>query len=238
MIDVAEVGNTSAASIPIALDRAWRAGRIREGDLVLFTSFGAGLTWGATSFAGRCRSRAHDRTPCRGRHRGVARASGARARSRSRRRAGSVAVGYRSNEADAKEAVAALEAAGTPGIAVFLDTTDEAGVHEAFRRVTDELGNVTGLINNAGLSQDGLLLKYKHGDVRPRDGHERARGLPVLEVGVARHAEGEVGPHGEHELGGGAARQRRPDGLRRNEDGAGRASPSRSPARSARRASP
>jgi 3-oxoacyl-[acyl-carrier-protein] synthase-3 len=48
VIDVAQVGNTSAASIPIALDRAWRAGRIHEGDLVLFTSFGAGLTWGAT----------------------------------------------------------------------------------------------------------------------------------------------------------------------------------------------
>jgi 3-oxoacyl-[acyl-carrier-protein] synthase-3 len=48
VLDVAEVGNTSAASIPIALDRAWRTGRIREGDLVLFTSFGAGLTWGAT----------------------------------------------------------------------------------------------------------------------------------------------------------------------------------------------
>ena len=48
VLDVAEVGNTSAASIPIALDRAWRAGRIAEGDLVLFTSFGAGLTWGAT----------------------------------------------------------------------------------------------------------------------------------------------------------------------------------------------
>src|SRR5207244_5674735 len=48
VVDVAEVGNTSAASIPIALDRAYRAGRIKEGDLVLFTSFGAGLTWGAT----------------------------------------------------------------------------------------------------------------------------------------------------------------------------------------------
>jgi 3-oxoacyl-[acyl-carrier-protein] synthase-3 len=48
ILDVAEVGNTSAASIPIALARAWGAGRIREGDLVLFTSFGAGLTWGAT----------------------------------------------------------------------------------------------------------------------------------------------------------------------------------------------
>jgi 3-oxoacyl-[acyl-carrier-protein] synthase-3 len=48
VVDVAEVGNTSAASIPIALDRAYRAGKIREDDLVLFTSFGAGLTWGAT----------------------------------------------------------------------------------------------------------------------------------------------------------------------------------------------
>jgi 3-oxoacyl-[acyl-carrier-protein] synthase-3 len=48
IVDVAEVGNTSAASIPIALDRAYRAGRMRDGDLVLFTSFGAGLTWGAT----------------------------------------------------------------------------------------------------------------------------------------------------------------------------------------------
>ena len=48
IVDVAEVGNTSAASIPIALDHAWRSGRIRQGDLVLFTSFGAGLTWGAS----------------------------------------------------------------------------------------------------------------------------------------------------------------------------------------------
>jgi len=47
VVDVADVGNTSAASIPIALDRAWRAGRIHDGDLVLLTSFGAGLAWGA-----------------------------------------------------------------------------------------------------------------------------------------------------------------------------------------------
>jgi 3-oxoacyl-[acyl-carrier-protein] synthase-3 len=47
VVDVEEVGNTSAASIPIALDRAWRAGRIEPGALVLLTSFGAGLAWGA-----------------------------------------------------------------------------------------------------------------------------------------------------------------------------------------------
>jgi len=47
VVDVESVGNTSAASIPVALDRAWRAGRVRMGDLVLLTSFGAGLAWGA-----------------------------------------------------------------------------------------------------------------------------------------------------------------------------------------------
>ena len=47
VVDVESVGNTSAASIPVALDRAWRAGRVREGDLILLTSFGAGLAWGA-----------------------------------------------------------------------------------------------------------------------------------------------------------------------------------------------
>ena len=71
-----------------------------------------------------------------------------------------VAIGYRSREADAKEALDALEAAGTPGLAVYLDVTDEQSVQEAFRRVTDEAGNVTGLLNNAGMSRDGLLLKY------------------------------------------------------------------------------
>ncbi|MEX0985379.1 MAG: 3-oxoacyl-ACP reductase family protein [Actinomycetota bacterium] len=71
-----------------------------------------------------------------------------------------VAIGYRSNEADAKETLDALEAAGTPGLAVHLDVTDEQSVQEAFRRVADEAGGVTGLVNNAGMSRDGLLLKY------------------------------------------------------------------------------
>jgi 3-oxoacyl-[acyl-carrier-protein] synthase-3 len=41
-------GNTSAASIPLALEQAWREGRIKHNDLVLLVAFGAGLTWGAT----------------------------------------------------------------------------------------------------------------------------------------------------------------------------------------------
>jgi 3-oxoacyl-[acyl-carrier-protein] synthase-3 len=40
-------GNTSAASVPIALDEAVRQGRVRPDDLLLLEAFGAGLTWGA-----------------------------------------------------------------------------------------------------------------------------------------------------------------------------------------------
>lgn len=45
--NVDRYGNTSAASVAIALDEAVAAGRIRRGDLVLMVVFGAGLTWGA-----------------------------------------------------------------------------------------------------------------------------------------------------------------------------------------------
>ncbi len=47
MINLDKYGNTSAASIPVALDEAKRAGRIRPGDIVLFNAFGAGFAWGA-----------------------------------------------------------------------------------------------------------------------------------------------------------------------------------------------
>lgn len=43
-------GNTSAASIPLALDEAVRSGRIRRGDLVLLEGVGGGFTWGASLF--------------------------------------------------------------------------------------------------------------------------------------------------------------------------------------------
>ncbi len=47
-VNIENYANTSSASIPIALDEAMRGGRIKRGDYVLFVSFGAGLTWGAT----------------------------------------------------------------------------------------------------------------------------------------------------------------------------------------------
>lgn len=44
-INLERYGNTSAASIPIALDEANRAGKVKKGDLVLLDAFGGGLTW-------------------------------------------------------------------------------------------------------------------------------------------------------------------------------------------------
>jgi 3-oxoacyl-[acyl-carrier-protein] synthase-3 len=45
--NVDRYGNTSAASIPICLDEAYRSGRIRSGDIVLMVGFGGGLSWGS-----------------------------------------------------------------------------------------------------------------------------------------------------------------------------------------------
>jgi 3-oxoacyl-[acyl-carrier-protein] synthase-3 len=47
-INLERYGNTSSASIPIALDEVHRGGRIKEGDIILLDAFGGGLTWGAT----------------------------------------------------------------------------------------------------------------------------------------------------------------------------------------------
>jgi len=46
-MNIDRVGNTSAASIPIALDEAVRSGRLERGDLVLLLGFGGGVTWGS-----------------------------------------------------------------------------------------------------------------------------------------------------------------------------------------------
>jgi 3-oxoacyl-[acyl-carrier-protein] synthase-3 len=45
-INLDKYGNTSAASIPVGLDQAAKAGRIKKGDLILLVAFGAGFTWG------------------------------------------------------------------------------------------------------------------------------------------------------------------------------------------------
>jgi 3-oxoacyl-[acyl-carrier-protein] synthase-3 len=47
VVTVAEHGNTSAASVPLALDVAVRDGRVKRGDVVLLEAFGGGFTWGS-----------------------------------------------------------------------------------------------------------------------------------------------------------------------------------------------
>lgn len=48
IVTIGEHANTSAASVPLALDAAVRDGRIREGDLVMLEAMGGGFTWGAS----------------------------------------------------------------------------------------------------------------------------------------------------------------------------------------------
>jgi 3-oxoacyl-[acyl-carrier-protein] synthase-3 len=45
--NIDKFGNTTAASIPIALCEAWEMGKIKEGDLVCLAAFGSGFTWGS-----------------------------------------------------------------------------------------------------------------------------------------------------------------------------------------------
>jgi len=47
IVNVDRYGNTSSASIPLALHEAFATGRVQQGDTVLMTGMGAGLTWGS-----------------------------------------------------------------------------------------------------------------------------------------------------------------------------------------------
>ncbi len=47
VVTVETHGNTSAASIPLALDTAVRDGRIKKGESVILEAFGGGFTWGS-----------------------------------------------------------------------------------------------------------------------------------------------------------------------------------------------
>jgi len=47
LTNLSEYGNTSAGSIPLALDEAVRAGKVKKGDVIACAGFGAGLSWGA-----------------------------------------------------------------------------------------------------------------------------------------------------------------------------------------------
>jgi 3-oxoacyl-[acyl-carrier-protein] synthase-3 len=56
IVNLDRYGNTSSATIPVAYDELARSGRVKQGDLVLFTGFGGGFTWGAVLFRHATRS--------------------------------------------------------------------------------------------------------------------------------------------------------------------------------------
>ena len=70
-----------------------------------------------------------------------------------------VAVNYATNEARAGEVVADIEASGGTAVAVRADVGDAGDVDSLFGTVTEMLGPVTVLVNNAGITDDGLMLR-------------------------------------------------------------------------------
>ncbi len=70
-----------------------------------------------------------------------------------------VAVNYASNEEAANSVVSDIESAGGRALAVKADVADESQVDDLFSVVTEKLGPVTVLVNNAGVTSDNLLLR-------------------------------------------------------------------------------
>lgn len=71
----------------------------------------------------------------------------------------SVGVNYASSAAKAEEVVAEIVAAGGSAVAIRADVADADEVNAMFATISEELGSVTVLVNNAGITDDGLLLR-------------------------------------------------------------------------------
>jgi 3-oxoacyl-[acyl-carrier protein] reductase len=78
-------------------------------------------------------------------------------------RGATVVLGAR-DESKLAEAVAAITAAGGRAGALALDVADRGSVEAGFARILQEHGRIDGLVNNAGITRDGLLLRMKAED--------------------------------------------------------------------------
>ena len=72
-----------------------------------------------------------------------------------------VAIGFRSGREDAEKAAAAIEERGHEALPVPIDVTEERSIEDAFEAIEGALGSVAVLVNNAGMSHDGLALRYR-----------------------------------------------------------------------------
>jgi len=77
-----------------------------------------------------------------------------------------VAVNFARNEDAAAAVCASIEAAGGKAVAVGFDVADPDAVAVGIKRITDEFGGLHILVNNAGISIDGLLLRAQAEDLR------------------------------------------------------------------------
>ena len=73
-----------------------------------------------------------------------------------------IAISYTANEASAHKILESLSGEGH--ISVKMDVCDKASVEEAFKKVIEGLGGLTGLVNNAGITKDQLLLRMSEAD--------------------------------------------------------------------------
>jgi 3-oxoacyl-[acyl-carrier protein] reductase len=76
----------------------------------------------------------------------------------------SVALNYSRNAARAEEAVAAIEEAGGQAFAVQADVTDPAAVEAMVAQTVERWGKLDILVNNSGVTRDGLLMRMKDED--------------------------------------------------------------------------
>lgn len=80
------------------------------------------------------------------------------------------------------EACAACEAVGGKAHGYVCNITDEASVEATFAEIKSECGQVNGLINNAGLMRDGMLIKVKDGELKGKMGLDQFQS--VVDVNV------------------------------------------------------
>lgn len=72
-----------------------------------------------------------------------------------------VVVNYAGSEAKALEVVEAVKAAGGDAIAIQADCGNQASIQDMFKKIMEEYGTVDVLVNNAGITKDGLVMRMK-----------------------------------------------------------------------------
>ncbi|HPD98306.1 MAG TPA: 3-oxoacyl-[acyl-carrier-protein] reductase [Synergistales bacterium] len=75
-----------------------------------------------------------------------------------------IAINYRTSSAGSLEVLEAIRSAGGEGMAFQADVSAEKDVAELFRQIEEKLGTVGILVNNAGITRDGLLMRMKDSD--------------------------------------------------------------------------